>query len=50
MCLVYGSNPERFASLVGDKQLPASRTRRCQTEYSKIFTAWQGLLDQHARQ
>ena len=50
VCLVYGSSPERFASLVGDKQLPASRARRCPNEYSKISAAWQSLLDKHARQ
>ena len=50
MCLVYGSNPQRFASLVGDKQLPKARARRCPTEYNKISSAWTNLFKGHSSQ
>jgi hypothetical protein len=49
MCLVYGSSPERLGSLVGNDKLPASRARRCPTEYSKVSSAWTSLLDPHLR-
>jgi hypothetical protein len=47
LCMVYGSNPDRLGSLVGDDKLPASRARRCPQEYSKIYYAWDNLLTPH---
>ncbi|HSR97027.1 MAG TPA: DUF4344 domain-containing metallopeptidase [Kofleriaceae bacterium] len=47
LCMVYGSNPDRLKSLVGNDKLPASRARRCPTEYSKIYSAWADLLNPH---
>ena len=49
LCMVYGSNPDRLGSLVGNDKLPASRARRCPKEYSKIFSAWQRPLNKHTR-
>lgn len=49
LCLVYGSSPERLASLVGNDKLPASRARRCPREYSKVSSAWGSLLAPHMR-
>ncbi|MEO8702591.1 MAG: DUF4344 domain-containing metallopeptidase [Kofleriaceae bacterium] len=49
MCLVYGSNPQRFASLVSDKLLPKSRAARCPAEYTKVHSAWNNLLAGHSR-
>jgi Putative metallopeptidase len=49
MCLVYGSNPQQYASLVGHDKLPAERARRCSDEYSKISSAWASLLKDSSR-
>jgi Putative metallopeptidase len=49
LCLVYGSNPQRLGSLVGNDKLPASRARRCPSEYGKISSAWASLLGPHVR-
>lgn len=49
MCLVYGSNPQQYASLVGHDKLPAERARRCSAEYSKISSAWASLLKDSSR-
>lgn len=43
-CLIYGSNPNRFASLAGSDWLPANRARRCPAEYEKVKSAWDKLL------
>jgi hypothetical protein len=49
VCLVYGSSPDRLASLVGNDKLPASRARRCPREYNKVASAWSDLLNPHIR-
>lgn len=49
MCLVYGSNPQRLESLVGNDKLPAARARRCPNEYTKLAAAWHELLKDHER-
>lgn len=49
LCLVYGSNPDRLGSMVGNDKLPASRVRRCPTEYSKVSSAWTSLLHPYMR-
>lgn len=49
MCLVYGSDPDRLGFLVGNDKLPASRARRCPTEYTKLLSAWKNLLAPHTR-
>jgi hypothetical protein len=42
-CLVYGSNPSRFQTLVPDF-LPADRAARCPSEWEDAFTSWQEVL------
>jgi len=49
VCLIYGSDPDRFQTLVGNDRLPESRARRCPAEYSKIAHAWTALLRDHIR-
>jgi hypothetical protein len=44
MCLIYGSNPQKYASFIGSGQLPIERAGRCPEEYSKISRAWNRLL------
>lgn len=49
-CLIYGSNPQRFANLVGKEGLPTSRAARCQDEYLQKRSAWSRLLRPYATQ
>jgi hypothetical protein len=44
LCLVYGSNPEKNAGLVGPDILPLERAQRCATEYKRAERAWLKLL------
>jgi hypothetical protein len=44
MCLIYGSNPEKYQDFVGTDKLPAERAQRCPEEYKKIQHAWETLL------
>lgn len=45
-CIVYGSNPEEHAHLVGDA-LPEERAVRCPSEYQQKATSWERLLADH---
>jgi hypothetical protein len=45
MCLVYGSNPDKYADFVQKNVLPAERAQRCPDEYKKIQHAWERLLE-----
>lgn len=45
MCLIYGSNPEKYKSFVDDGQLPPERAQKCPAEYTKINKAWEKLLE-----
>ncbi len=47
LCLVYGSNPDRFGHLVEDLDLPVSRSVRCKREFMEIKVAWTELLDRY---
>lgn len=42
-CIVYGSDPEAHADLVGDA-LPKERAARCQAEYQQKAKSWGTLL------
>ena len=46
-CLVYGSNPEAYASMVGPDYLPAERAQRCPAEFERKSRAWEQLLGQY---
>ena len=45
-CIVYGSNPEEYANLVGEA-LPEGRAVRCPSEYQQKATSWERLLADH---
>jgi hypothetical protein len=49
-CLIYGSDPETFAGMVGPDGLPESRAVRCPYEYEKKDQAWGVLLEPHYRE
>ncbi len=44
ICLLYGQNKEKFASLVNDGTLPEGRAERCDIEYARAKKAWDVLL------
>lgn len=43
-CWLYGSDPERFDSVVNDEVLPEGRRERCPSEYAQIHKSWNTLL------
>lgn len=43
-CLIYGSDPERYASFTTDGTLPRARASRCEDEYARVHRAWTRLL------
>ncbi len=47
VCLIYGSNPEKYQSFVSSGTLPAARAKRCPEEHVKIGRAWNKLLAAH---
>jgi Putative metallopeptidase len=49
LCLIYGSNPEANAAMVGEEALPQARADRCPADYVKRARAWERLLDQHIK-
>ncbi len=44
LCLIYGKDPEKNASMVTDKILPQERAERCPAEFAKLDAAWDKLL------
>ena len=44
ICLLYGQNGQRFASLVEDGVLPEGRAERCGEEFARADRAWDALL------
>lgn len=47
LCLIYGSDPEKYGAFVSSGNLPESRAVRCKEEYAKINKAWEKLLQPH---
>jgi hypothetical protein len=44
ICLLYGQDEEKFASLVKDGTLPGARAERCSDEFARVDKAWDALL------
>ena len=44
VCLVYGSDPDKYAGLVGADGLPEARAVRCPAEYAQVEKAFDRLL------
>jgi hypothetical protein len=47
VCMIYGSNPQKYADFVSSGALPEARAARCPEEYAKIAKAWEKLLQPH---
>jgi hypothetical protein len=49
LCMIYGSNPEAYASLVNPDVLPEQRAKRCPYEYQQRARNWDRLLNDHLK-
>lgn len=47
LCMIYGSDPQKYAGFVSSGNLPEARAQRCGEEYSKTRRAWEKLLEPH---
>jgi len=47
LCLIYGSDPTKYADFVTSGNLPKDPAQRCPQEYGKINHAWEKLLQPH---
>lgn len=45
MCLIYGSNPDGYADVITEQELPAERAEQCADEYALISGSWNKLLE-----
>ncbi|REJ78646.1 MAG: hypothetical protein DWQ47_04130 [Acidobacteria bacterium] len=45
LCMIYGSNPNKYSGFVEDGLLPEARARRCPSEYARTAKAWESLLE-----
>jgi hypothetical protein len=50
VCLMVGSNPEKFASLADAAKLPPERQKTCQDDYRNAKWSWDQVLQSHLRQ
>ena len=44
ICLLYGSNPSKYASVAQFAGLPPARARRCPSEFSQALKGWNKIL------
>ena len=49
VCLMVGSNPEKFASLADAARLPRERQATCKDDYLNAKWSWEQLLQSHVR-
>ncbi len=44
LCMIYGSDPQKYGGIVENGLLPKARAVRCPKEYRRTATSWQNLL------
>lgn len=44
LCMIYGSEPEKYANIVTEGYLPRERAVRCPSEYQRTVESWMNLL------
>lgn len=44
LCMIYGSDPDKYSRFVRDGLLPEARAERCPAEYARTAKAWKTLL------
>ncbi|MGF1500897.1 MAG: DUF4344 domain-containing metallopeptidase [Paracoccaceae bacterium] len=47
VCLMYGSDPDRFYPVMAGLEIPQKDVRRCEAEYPEKSAAWVRLLSAH---
>ncbi|HUQ02619.1 MAG TPA: DUF4344 domain-containing metallopeptidase [Kofleriaceae bacterium] len=47
LCMIYGSNPTKYAGFVDSGNLPKARAQRCTEEFVKIRSSFQKLIAPH---
>ena len=50
ICLLYGQNEQKYASLVKDGTLPEARAGHCADEYARADKAWDALLAPYVKE
>ena len=50
ICMIYGSNPEIYAAMVGDEALPKARADQCPAEFQQRQRNWNRLLEAHFKE
>jgi hypothetical protein len=50
VCLMVGSDPEKFRSLADQAKMPEERQKTCKRDYRKASEAWGAVLAPHLRQ
>ena len=50
VCLMVGSDPEKFKSLADQAKMPEERQNTCKRDYRKAREAWSAVLAPHLRQ
>ena len=48
-CLIHGSSPEEYPSLLRDIGMPDEESDRCQYDYQEAFRNWSRVLGEHIR-
>jgi hypothetical protein len=49
VCLMVGSDPEKFKSLADQAKMPEERQKTCKRDYRKASEAWDAVLAPHLR-
>ena len=50
VCLMVGSDPEKFKSLADEAKMPADRQQTCKRDFRKASAAWDAVITPHLRQ
>lgn len=49
LCVIYGSDPQRYDALVTEGDLPEDRASGCEEEYERKSRVWEALLQPHLK-
>jgi hypothetical protein len=49
ICLMVGSNPEKYKQLAADTKLPKERQESCLYEWNNMAWSWDEMLQKHLR-
>jgi hypothetical protein len=49
LCLMVGSDQDKFGDLARDLELPEDRIQNCELDYEQALSAWRAVTDDHLR-